>query len=46
MAAKRNVKKDMGLGGEWLVAGELTLAGIPVKMAPTNFPNYDLIGRP
>ena len=32
--------------GEFLVAGELSFAGIPIKMAPPNCENYDLIAYP
>jgi hypothetical protein len=38
-------KKQMGDAGEMLVAAEMTLAGVPTFLAPSNWPTYDLIGE-
>jgi hypothetical protein len=38
--------KQMGDACEMLVAGELTLAGIPALRVPDNWPGYDVIAHP
>lgn len=38
--------KQMGDACEMLVAGELTLAGIPALKVPDNWPDYDVIAQP
>ena len=38
--------KQMGDACEMLVAGEVTLAGVPAFTVPTNWPHYDVIAQP
>lgn len=38
--------KQMGDACEMLVAGELTLAGIPAHKMPDNWPGYDIVAQP
>lgn len=38
--------KQMGDACEMLVAGELTLAGIPALKVPDNWPGYDVVAQP
>lgn len=38
--------KQMGDACEMLIAGELTLAGIPATKMPDNWPSYDVIAQP
>jgi len=38
--------KQKGDAGEFLVAAELTLAGIPALKVPDNWPGYDVIAHP
>lgn len=38
--------KQMGDACEMLVAGELTLAGVPALKMPDNWPHYDVIAQP
>jgi hypothetical protein len=37
--------KQMGDAAEMLVAAELTLAGIPAFIVPTNWPSYDVVAQ-
>src|SRR5208282_5993571 len=38
--------KQMGDACEMLVAGEVTLAGVPAFKMPDNWPHYDVIAQP
>ena len=38
--------KQIGDGCELLVAGELTLAGVPATKMPDNWPGFDVIAQP
>ncbi|MGH7012562.1 MAG: hypothetical protein ACREEL_00130 [Stellaceae bacterium] len=38
--------KQMGDACEMLVAGEVTLAGVPAIKVPDNWPDYDVIAQP
>lgn len=38
--------KQMGDACEMLVAGEMTLAGVPALKVPDNWPGYDVIAQP
>ncbi len=46
--AKQNkyTTKQMGDACEMVVAGELTLAGIPALTVPDNWPHYDILAQP
>jgi hypothetical protein len=46
MPATLYTKKQMGDAGEMLVAAELTLAGIPSFIVPSNWPGYDVVAQP
>jgi len=47
MASPRNyTNKQMGDACEMLVAGEVTLAGVPAIKMPDNWPCYDVIAQP
>ena len=46
MTGSSYTKKQMGDACEMLVAGELTLAGIPAQKMPDNWPGYDLVAQP
>lgn len=37
--------KQFGDAGEMLVAGELTLAGVPALKVPDNWPDYDIVAQ-
>ena len=45
MSTKMNTKQ-MGDACEMLVAGEMTLAGVPAIKMPDNWPGYDVIAQP
>jgi hypothetical protein len=38
--------KQTGDAGEYLIAGMMTLAGMPTMVMPDNWPDYDLIAQP
>jgi hypothetical protein len=38
--------KQTGDAGEYLIAGMITLAGMPTMVIPDNWPDYDLIAQP
>ena len=40
---KKLTTKQLGDAAEFLVAGMMTLAGIPTTVMPDNWPDYDLI---
>ncbi len=44
--AKDLTTKQMGDACEMLVAGEITLAGVPALKVPDNWPGYDVIAQP
>lgn len=46
MNDKQYTTKQMGDACEMLVAGHLTLAGIPAMKVPDNWPGYDVIAQP
>ncbi len=46
MAPRPYTRKQMGDACEMLVAGELTLAGIPATKMPDNWPFYDVVAQP
>jgi hypothetical protein len=39
-------RKQTGDAGEYLIAGMMTLAGMPTMVMPDNWPDYDLIAQP
>lgn len=46
MIPRLYTSKQMGDACEMLIAGELTLAGIPALKMPDNWPGYDVIAQP
>ncbi len=46
MTSRLYTSKQMGDACEMLVAGELTLAGVPALKMPDNWPCYDVIAQP
>lgn len=46
MQERNLTSKQKGDACEMLVAGELTLAGIPAHKMPDNWPHYDIVAQP